>query len=73
MAAIVCKEITKRYGNHQVVHEFNLSVRETEFVVFLGPSGCGKSTILRMLAGLEEISDGELSIAGKIVNDLPPA
>lgn len=72
MAAIVCKEITKRYGNHQVVHKFDLSVRENEFVVFLGPSGCGKSTILRMLAGLEEISDGELSIAGKVVNDLPP-
>ncbi|MBA8879265.1 ABC transporter ATP-binding protein [Phyllobacterium myrsinacearum] len=72
MAAIVCKEITKRYGNHQVVHKFDLSVRENEFVVFLGPSGCGKSTILRMLAGLEEISDGELTIAGKVVNDLPP-
>ncbi|RZS79336.1 carbohydrate ABC transporter ATP-binding protein (CUT1 family) [Phyllobacterium myrsinacearum] len=72
MAAIVCNEITKRYGNHQVVHAFNLAVRENEFVVFLGPSGCGKSTILRMLAGLEEISDGELSIAGKVVNDLPP-
>lgn len=72
MAAIVCHEITKRYGNHQVVHKFDLSVEENEFVVFLGPSGCGKSTILRMLAGLEEISDGELSIAGKVVNDLPP-
>ncbi|UGX88374.1 ABC transporter ATP-binding protein [Phyllobacterium meliloti] len=72
MAAIVCNEITKRYGTHQVVHKFDLSVEENEFVVFLGPSGCGKSTILRMLAGLEEISDGELTIAGKIVNDLPP-
>ncbi|EJN02503.1 sn-glycerol-3-phosphate ABC transporter ATP-binding protein UgpC [Phyllobacterium sp. YR531] len=72
MAAIVCNAITKRYGNHQVVHKFDLSVEENEFVVFLGPSGCGKSTILRMLAGLEEISDGELTIAGKVVNDLPP-
>jgi multiple sugar transport system ATP-binding protein len=72
MSAIVCKQIVKRYGDLQVVHNFNLEVAENEFVVFLGPSGCGKSTILRMIAGLEEISGGELVIGGKVVNELPP-
>jgi multiple sugar transport system ATP-binding protein len=72
MSAIVCKQIVKRYGDVQVVHNFNLEVAQNEFVVFLGPSGCGKSTILRMMAGLEEISGGELMIGGKVVNDLPP-
>ena len=72
MSAIVCNKIVKRYGDLQVVHNFDLEVAENEFVVFLGPSGCGKSTILRMIAGLEEISGGELVIGGKVVNDLPP-
>ena len=72
MSAIRCQQIVKRYGTTQVVHQFDLEVADNEFVVFLGPSGCGKSTILRMLAGLEDISDGELSIGGKRVNDLPP-
>jgi multiple sugar transport system ATP-binding protein len=72
MSAISCHHIIKRYGDTQVVHEFDLEVADNEFVVFLGPSGCGKSTILRMLAGLEDISGGDLHIAGRRVNDLPP-
>ena len=72
MSAIVCNKIVKKYGEVQVVHNFNLDVAENEFVVFLGPSGCGKSTILRMIAGLEEISGGELVIGGTVCNDLPP-
>jgi multiple sugar transport system ATP-binding protein len=72
MSAIVCKKIVKNYGLSKVVQNFNLEVEENEFVVFLGPSGCGKSTILRMIAGLEEISGGELIIGGKVVNELPP-
>ena len=72
MSAISCNNIIKRYGDTQVVHQFDLEVSDNEFVVFLGPSGCGKSTILRMLAGLEEISDGDLLIGGRRVNELPP-
>ncbi|QOF76674.1 ABC transporter ATP-binding protein [Variovorax sp. 38R] len=72
MSAIRCHHIIKRYGETQVVHEFDLEVAQNEFVVFLGPSGCGKSTILRMLAGLEDISGGDLHIGGQRVNDLPP-
>jgi len=72
MSAISCHNIIKRYGDTQVVHQFDLDVSDNEFVVFLGPSGCGKSTILRMLAGLEDISGGDLMIGGQRVNDLPP-
>jgi multiple sugar transport system ATP-binding protein len=72
MSAIVCNKLVKSYGPVKVVHNFSLEVQENEFVVFLGPSGCGKSTILRMIAGLEAISGGELTIGGKLVNDLPP-
>jgi len=74
MSAIQCKNLVKRYGESttMVVHDFQLEVAENEFVVLLGPSGCGKSTILRMIAGLEEISGGDLLIDGKLVNDMPP-
>jgi multiple sugar transport system ATP-binding protein len=72
VATIECRNIVKRYGDVEVVHGFNLKVADNEFVVFLGPSGCGKSTILRMLAGLEDISAGELRIGGRVVNDLDP-
>jgi len=72
VASIECRDIAKRYGDVEVVRGFNLMVADNEFVVFLGPSGCGKSTILRMLAGLEEISAGELRIAGSVVNELEP-
>ncbi|MCW5706868.1 sn-glycerol-3-phosphate ABC transporter ATP-binding protein UgpC [Shinella sp.] len=72
MAQIECKGVMKSYGALTIVPNFNLSVRDHEFIVFLGPSGCGKSTILRMIAGLEDISGGELSIGGTVVNDLEP-
>lgn len=72
MAEITCRHIKKNYGNVEVIPDFNLEVENHEFVVFLGPSGCGKSTMLRMMAGLETISGGELAIGGKVVNDLEP-
>ncbi|MFK8076245.1 MAG: ABC transporter ATP-binding protein [Granulosicoccus sp.] len=72
MARIECTSLKKVYGKLEVVSDFNLEVQDREFVVFLGPSGCGKSTILRMLAGLEKISGGELKIDGKVVNNAEP-
>jgi multiple sugar transport system ATP-binding protein len=72
MAELSFRNISKSYGEVEVVAGFNLEVRNHEFIVFLGPSGCGKSTILRMIAGLEEISGGELQIDGQVVNQLSP-
>lgn len=72
MAEIVCQNIQKSYGLIEVVPDFNLHVSDHEFIVFLGPSGCGKSTMLRMMAGLESISQGTLQIGGKVVNNLEP-
>ena len=72
MAEIVCENIKKSYGSVEVIPDFNLRVSDHEFIVFLGPSGCGKSTMLRMMAGLENISGGHLKIGGKVVNDLEP-
>jgi multiple sugar transport system ATP-binding protein len=65
--------VTKTYGDgFRAVTDLNLDVRDGEFVVFVGPSGCGKTTALRMIAGLEEISDGEIRIGDRVVNNLPP-
>src|SRR5262245_21850861 len=72
MAQVVLKEINKFYDSVQAVKDFNLQIRDREFVVFVGPSGCGKTTTLRMIAGLEAISAGDISIDGKVVNDLAP-
>ena len=73
MASLSLKNICKVYPNgFEAVKDFNLEVEDKEFIIFVGPSGCGKSTTLRMIAGLEEISSGELSIDGKIVNDVEP-
>jgi len=73
MASILLKNITKRYpGNVVAVHDFNLEVEDKEFVILVGPSGCGKSTTLRMIAGLEDISGGELYIGDRLVNDVAP-
>ena len=58
--------------NVTAVHDFNLHIQDKEFIVFVGPSGCGKSTTLRMIAGLEEITSGELYIDDKKMNDVPP-
>jgi len=73
MADVVLKNVFKVYpGNVTAVRDFNLEIKDKEFMVFVGPSGCGKSTTLRMIAGLEEISDGTIAIDGRIINDVPP-
>jgi multiple sugar transport system ATP-binding protein len=72
MATVSLKKLFKRYGATPVVHGIDLEVRDREFIALVGPSGCGKSTTLRMIAGLEEISDGLIEIGGRVVNDLPP-
>ena len=73
MASLELKNICKVYSNgFEAVKDFNLKVEDKEFIIFVGPSGCGKSTTLRMIAGLEEISSGELIIDGKVVNDVEP-
>ncbi|SDJ54857.1 ABC transporter ATP-binding protein [Aliiruegeria lutimaris] len=72
MSGVSLEGIVKAYGATQVVHGINLEVQEKEFVVLVGPSGCGKSTVLRMIAGLEEISDGDLTIDGRHVNRVAP-
>jgi multiple sugar transport system ATP-binding protein len=73
MADIVLDDITKRYPDgFEAVKHMNLEIRDGEFMILVGPSGCGKSTALRMIAGLEDISDGALKIGGEVVNDLSP-
>jgi len=73
MASVKLTDIKKVYDNNvTAVHDFNLDIKDKEFVVFVGPSGCGKSTTLRMIAGLEDISGGTLEIDGQVVNDLQP-
>ena len=73
MADLKLKNIYKRYsGGVTAVTDFNLDIEDKEFIVLVGPSGCGKSTTLRMIAGLEEISEGELYIGGTLVNDIAP-
>ena len=72
MASIEFSDVRKSYGTTQVVHGISLTVTDGEFVVLVGPSGCGKSTALRMIAGLETITRGDLSIGDRVVNTLPP-
>jgi multiple sugar transport system ATP-binding protein len=72
VASITFRHVYKRYGNNTVVKDLNIDVEDKEFLVFVGPSGCGKSTSLRMLAGLEEISDGEIWIGDRVVNNVAP-
>ncbi|MEP2531468.1 sn-glycerol-3-phosphate ABC transporter ATP-binding protein UgpC [Shimia sp.] len=72
MSGVSLQRLVKAYGAVQVVHGIDLEVQEKEFVVLVGPSGCGKSTTLRMIAGLEEISDGDLTIDGRLVNRVAP-
>src|SRR5260221_10007888 len=72
MAHVVVRNLVKKYGELQVVHGIDFEINNSEFVVLVGPSGCGKSTILRMIAGLETVTGGEIAIDDEIVNDKPP-
>jgi len=72
MATVTFDHVWKRFGEFNAVKDFNLEIGDGEFMVFVGPSGCGKTTSLRMIAGLEEISDGTLRIGEKVVNDVAP-
>ena len=71
MASISLSKLNKTYGTLTVVHDIDLEIADKEFIILVGPSGCGKSTTLRMIAGLEEISGGELQIGSDVVNDMP--
>ena len=71
MANLSLSHVNKVYDNgFEAVKDFNLEIEDKEFIIFVGPSGCGKSTTLRMIAGLEDISSGELKIDGKVMNDV---
>ena len=72
MAAIAANKIRKRFGEVVAVDSISLAVRDGEFLVLLGPSGCGKTTFLRIIAGLEKPTSGEILIDGEVVNDIPP-
>jgi len=72
MAEIQLRNITKRWGSFVGVDKFDLTIADREFLVLLGPSGCGKTTTMRMVAGLEDATDGDILIGGEVVNDLEP-
>ena len=72
MGKVVLEHITKKFGQVTAVNDFNLEINDNEFIVIVGPSGCGKSTVLRMIAGLETQTSGNINIAGDLVNDKPP-
>jgi multiple sugar transport system ATP-binding protein len=72
MASVTYKDVVKRFGDVEVIKNLNFEVADKEFLVLVGPSGCGKTTALRLLAGLEEISDGEILIEDRVVNDVAP-
>ena len=72
MASVSLRNVTKSWGAFQAVKRQSLEVHDGEFLVLLGPSGCGKTTTMRMIAGLEEPTEGEIRIGSQVVNDLPP-
>ena len=73
MAEVILKDVCKMYdGGVLAVKHVDLEIKDREFMVLVGPSGCGKSTTLRMIAGLEEISSGTITIGSRVVNDVPP-
>src|SRR5262245_58025795 len=72
MAQVVIRNINKKFDEVHAVKDVNLHINDKEFVVLVGPSGCGKTTTLRMVAGLESITSGEILIGERVVNDLPP-
>ena len=72
MAEVIVRKLNKMFDTNHVVKDVDLHIRDKEFVVFVGPSGCGKTTTLRMIAGLEAITDGEIRIDDRVVNEVPP-
>jgi len=72
MASVTYEHVTKRFGDVVAVNDLNIHIPDKEFLVFVGPSGCGKTTSLRLLAGLEEVSEGNIYIGDRLVNDVPP-
>ncbi len=73
MATIELKNIEKSFGNNKVINNFNIKIKDGEFIVLVGPSGCGKSTLLRMISGLESVDKGEIHLNNKIINNLIPS
>jgi ABC-type sugar transport system ATPase subunit len=73
MAALTLRKVVKRFGHVEIIHGIDLDILDGEFVVIVGPSGCGKTTLLRMIAGLEELTDGEVRIGDQVVNNVEPA
>ena len=73
MTKIIIKNLEKSFGNNKVIHNFNISINDGEFIVLVGPSGCGKSTLLRMISGLESIDQGEIFLDEKLINNLIPS
>src|SRR5690606_21551014 len=72
VAEVVLDNVYKRFGTVTAVNDFTLNIADEEFMVIVGPSGCGKTTALRMIAGLEEITEGTIRIGDRVVNDIPP-
>src|SRR5437763_7298151 len=72
MARVLFEHVYKRFGKVEIVHDINLDIYDKEFLVLVGPSGCGKSTCLRMVAGLEDLSEGDIFIGEKLVNGVAP-
>ena len=72
MAEIKLQNLSKRWGNFVAVEKFDLTIADQEFVVLLGPSGCGKTTTMRMIAGLEDVTEGDIFVDGCRINDLEP-
>ena len=73
MANVKIRGVRKSFGSVGVIHGVDLDIENGEFVVFVGPSGCGKTTLLRMIAGLDDITDGTVEIGGTVVNDVAPS
>src|SRR5437763_13798423 len=72
MAGVAIRHLYKKFGDVTAINDVNIDVQDKEFLVLIGPSGCGKSTTLRLIAGLEAITSGEIQIGDRIVNDVPP-
>ena len=73
MGQIVLENVTKSFGETQVIPPLSLTIEDGEFAVFVGPSGCGKSTLLRMIAGLEDLTSGDIKIDGTVVSEVSPS